>query len=80
MIALPPVPVLVHTADHRGLTPAELAARCADRLVHVADSAPPELREQARAFKAQMTAIIEWYMLEAVRHDRITRLVSTSGA
>ena len=64
--------VQVHTTSGRGATPEEVAARCADKLVLVADSAPPEIRDQARAYKREMTGVIAHYMREAIASDRTT--------
>lgn len=62
----------VHTTSGRGFTPAEVAARCADKLMYVSDQAPMEIREQARAFKAHITLVVEQYMREAIASDRTT--------
>lgn len=62
----------VHTTTGRGFTPEEVAARCADKLMFVSDQAPAEIREQARAFKAHITNVVEHYMREAIASDRTT--------
>lgn len=62
----------VHTTDGRGFTPEEVAARCADKLVFVSDSAPPVIRDQARAFKVQVEKVVAHYMREAIASDRTT--------
>lgn len=64
--------VQVHTSAGRGFTPEEVAARCADRLMYVSDAAPPAIREQARAFKAQIERVVAHYMREAIASDRTT--------
>lgn len=64
--------VQVHTTDNRGFTPEEVAARCADRLVAVSDTAPPVIRDQARAFKVQVEKTVAHYMREAIASDRTT--------
>tara|TARA_B100002019_G_scaffold233984_1_gene208090 strand:+ start:14173 stop:14463 length:291 start_codon:yes stop_codon:yes gene_type:complete len=60
----------VMTTDHRGFTPEEVAERCLDKIVSVSDSAAPEIREQARAFKDGLRAVLVYYMREAIRSDR----------
>lgn len=60
----------VMTTDHRGFTPEEVAERCLDKIVSVSDSAAPEIREQARAFKDGIRAVLVYYMREAIRSDR----------
>lgn len=64
--------VQVHTSSGRGFTPEEVAARCADKLIHVSDAAPQVIRDQARAFKVQMEMVIAHYMREAIASDRTT--------
>ena len=64
--------VNVHTTSGRGFTPEEVAARCADKLISVSDQAPPAIRDQARAFKAQIEMVVALYMREAIASDRTT--------
>jgi len=62
----------VHTTEGRGSTPEEVASRCADKLMQVSDSAPVEIRDQARAFKARIEQVVAHYMREAIASDRTT--------
>ena len=62
----------VATTSHRGFTPEEIAQRCADKIVQVSDTAPPAIRDQAHAFKHDVTKTIAFYMHEAVKSDRTT--------
>lgn len=64
--------VSVKTTSGRGFTPQEVAEMCVDKLMYVSDSAPKEIRDQARAFKAQIQAVIAQYMIEAIASDRTT--------
>ncbi len=64
--------VEVHTTNGRGFTPEEVAQRCADKIVQVADTAPPAIRDQALAYKRNITKVIEFYLREAVKSDRTT--------
>jgi len=64
--------VQVHTTSGRGFTPEEVAARCADRLMSVADTAPMAIREQALAFKEHIEKVVALYMREAIASDRTT--------
>jgi len=64
--------VEVHTTSGRGFTPEEVAQRCADKIVQVADTAPPAIRDQALAYKRNITKVIEFYLREAVKSDRTT--------
>lgn len=70
---IPTHPVVkVHTTDNRGFTPEEVAARCADKIVAVSDTAPPVIRDQAHAFKKRVELVVAHYMQEAIRSDRTT--------
>jgi len=72
-LSLPETPVVtVHTTENRGFTPEEVAARCADKIVAVAETAPPAIRDQAVAYKKTVERVIAHYMQEAIRSDRTT--------
>jgi hypothetical protein len=62
----------VRTTDKRGFTPEELAEQCVKRIVAVSDKAPPAIRDQARAFKNSVEAIVAQYMRQAILSDRTT--------
>lgn len=62
----------VHTTSHRGHTPKEVAQFCVDRLISVSETSPPEIREQARAFRTEMLKIVEHYIKMGVEQDRET--------
>jgi hypothetical protein len=64
--------VAVHTTNGRGFTPEEVAARCADKLISVSDTAPREIADQARAFKSHIERVVAMYMREAIASDRTT--------
>ena len=64
--------VLVNTTNNRGFTPEELAEQCMQKVISVADSAPPGLREQARAFSKDIERLVAYYMRQAIRSDRTT--------
>ena len=42
--------VNVNTTHHRGFTPEELAVQCVNKIISVADTDPPSVQYQARAF------------------------------
>jgi hypothetical protein len=70
---LPETPVVtVHSTENRGFTPEEVAARCTDKIVAVAETAPPAIRDQAVAYKKAVERVIAQYMREAIRSDRTT--------
>ena len=64
--------VTVNTTSNRGFTPEELAAKCADKIVSVADTAPAPIREQAHAFKGRVEQVVLSYLKQAVHSDRTT--------
>lgn len=65
-------PVTVMTADNGGHSPEQVAELCVNRLISIADSAPPELAMQARAFREQMLAVVLQYVRMAALEDRET--------
>ena len=62
----------VRATSNRGFTPEELAEQCADKVVSVADTAPPAIRDQAIAFKGRVQKLVEVYLKQAVHSDRTT--------
>ena len=62
----------VQTTHNRGHTPDEVAQRCVDRIISIGDETHPLIRDQARAFKEQMTKLVAHYMREAIKSDRTT--------
>jgi hypothetical protein len=70
----------VHTTSGRGLNVEELADLAMRKLVHVADTAPPILREQANQFKAQIRLLLIAYMHQAIKSDRTTLYNQLRGA
>ena len=64
--------ISVLTTQNRGFTPEEVAARCADKIVSVSESAHPAIREQALAFKMLIERVLVHYIKEAVASDRTT--------
>jgi hypothetical protein len=64
--------VEVITTNNRGMTPEEVAKLCSDKLIGVADTAPPAIRDQARAYKARTEQVLAHYMRQAIASDRTT--------
>jgi len=62
----------VVTSDNGGHSPEQVAELCVNRLIHVSNTAPPELAMQARAFREQMLAVVVQYVKMAVAEDRAT--------
>lgn len=64
--------VSVTTTENRGLAPEEWAAMCADKLMSISDAAHPAIQAQARAFKAEVQAVVTAYIKHALHSDRTT--------
>jgi urease alpha subunit len=72
--------IKVRTADNGGHSPDAVAEMCADKLMSVSTSAPPEIRMQAEAYKSQMLQVITHYIKVAVKEDRATMHVKIQEA
>lgn len=68
----PEFTVKVHTTQHRGFTPEEVAERCVDKIISISDSATPAIQAQAHAFRKHIVKVLEFYMREAIKSDRTT--------
>jgi hypothetical protein len=66
------IKVDVHTTSGRGFTPEEIAERCADKIIHISDSADPVIQQQARAFRKRLVKVVENALKEVVQSDRTT--------
>jgi hypothetical protein len=64
--------VTVMATSGRGFTPEEVAERALDKLMYVSDSAPQEIRDQAREYRAHIQQVLIHYMKEAIKSDRTT--------
>ena len=64
--------IQVVTTENRGFTPEELAQRAADKIISIGDQSHPVIREQAKAFKQHIEAVMIFYLREAVTQDRVT--------
>lgn len=65
--------VEILTTSGRGFTPEEIAERALNKIMHVGESAPPVIRDQALAFKDYIRGVLVYYMYEAVKSDRTTQ-------
>ena len=64
--------VAVVSTSGRGMTPEEVVDLAMGKIMHVADTAPPEIAVQANAFKDRLRAVVLHYMKQAVASDRTT--------
>jgi len=64
--------VMVSTTENRGHTAEEVATRCLNRIVNIASTTDPIIRQQAEAFKKEIEQVVIFYMKEAIKSDRTT--------
>lgn len=71
----------VAVTSGKGHPPEFWAHRCVERLIQVSENAPPEIREQALAFRDQMEQVILFHVKRAIQSDRTTvqNAVSEAG-
>lgn len=71
----------VETSNNGGHSPEFWAKRAADRIVQVADTAHPAIREQAQAYKAAIEVVVLEHINRAIKCDRstVSYLVSEAG-
>jgi hypothetical protein len=62
----------VVTSNNGGHSPEQVAELCVNRLIQISDTAPPELAQQARAFREQLLAVVLHYVRLAATEDRVT--------
>lgn len=64
--------VNVIATSGRGMNSDEIAGLATDKLLHIADTTPMPIREQAIAFKDRMRMVIKHYIEQAQRSERTT--------
>jgi len=62
----------VLTTDNKGHSIEEVAQMAANRILYIADEAPPPIRDQAQAFKDTLKQTLIYYIQQAVEQDRAT--------
>ena len=62
----------VQTTQERGHTPEELAMNAISKIISIADSADPVIKQQAEAFRERMFYVIVQALEQAVKSDRTT--------
>jgi hypothetical protein len=65
-------PIVVKTTSHRGFTPEEISDSAVQKIVHIADTAHPVIRDQAIAFRDRVQAVMVTAMKQAIKSDRTT--------
>lgn len=56
----------------RGLNPEEIADLALDKILFVADTAHPAIKEQAKTFKEDIKKVLVMYIKQAIKSDRTT--------
>lgn len=72
----------VDVAISEGCHPAEFwAKQASNKIMSVSDTAPPEIREQAVAFKARIEAVVLHYIKEAVKDNNsmVSKTLTDAG-
>lgn len=64
--------VKVHTTNNRGHDPQFWVDRVMERLLSVSENADPIVKEQAKAFKDSIQALLLFYINQAIKSDRST--------
>ena len=62
----------VHTTENGGHTTDFWAKLCVERIISVSDEAPQEVQKQVQKYKDNIQKVIEEYMQNAIKSDRIT--------
>lgn len=73
-------PVVVETTQNRGFTAEEWTERLLKKIIHIADTAPPAIKDQAIAFREAMRPAIVHYMKQAINSDRTTLVAKLKEA
>ena len=64
--------VNVMTSNEGGLSTEQLTELAMDKVINVADSAPPAIRDQAEAFRGSIENVLRHYIELARREERAT--------
>ncbi len=71
-IKMSPGEINVQTTQDRGHTTQELSANAVNKIISIADTADPVIRQQAEAFKERMFYVIFHALNQAVESERTT--------
>jgi len=72
--------VKAFTTSGRGLNVEEIADLALRKLIHIGDTAPPVLREQAHQFRERIRHVLIHYLHQAIKSDRTTLYNELRGA
>lgn len=71
----------VITTNGRGMNPDELTALAMRKILHIGDTAPPVIRDQALVFHDRIESVVRHYIAQAQRSERttISNLLENAG-
>jgi hypothetical protein len=61
---------MVRTSSFGGLSPEDLADLCVTKIIYVAESAPPAIREQAKLFEDHLKKVLVDYLARAAKSEK----------
>lgn len=70
----------VLTTTNRGFSPDELTEQALDKVLFVADTAPPAIREQAHAFRDRLAAVLRFYLAQMQKSSRTSMVAQLRAA
>ena len=62
--------VMVKTSNNGGLSNDDLADICVSKVISIADTAPPEIKEQAVFFKDKIKSLLKYYLNQASESEK----------
>ena len=60
----------VKTSNYGGLSADDIAEICTNKIISVAETAPPAIREQAKFFKDNLQLVLKVYINQAMESQR----------
>jgi len=61
---------IVKTSNYGGLSADEIAEICASKIISVAETAPPAIREQAKFFRDNLHLVLKVYINQAMESQK----------
>ena len=73
--------VIVTTTEHCNLGPEHWADRATEQVISIGEDAHPLIVDQAKAFKARIRHVFNYYIKEAIKEDRskVVTLLRSAG-
>ena len=61
---------IVKTSNYGGLSNEDITELCVDKILSVAETAPPEIKEQAKFFKQNLEQVIFYFLTKAAQSEK----------